>query len=220
METEPFSETFGPKAQRKKPRLDVGTFEELSKIGAAATERTEDLAEGLSGIIIIIHVLLSSLTKPVVDSQQVFVGDFKPVHADYIEPIFAKGTSRRIYGELYKVIDSSDVILHILDARDPLGTICESVLEYLKKEKAHKQVVLVINKCDLVPNWVTVSVCLCHVQFEMRVLSDRQDIYNTLPQDTLQSPSTRRRITPSERVLSYNSFGSFRSFTQIRSKSP
>jgi len=78
-------------------------------------------------------------------------------HADYIEPIYSKGTSRRIYGELYKVIDSSDVILHILDARDPIGTMCESVLEYIKKEKAHKQVVLVINKCDLVPNWVTVS---------------------------------------------------------------
>lgn len=80
-----------------------------------------------------------------------------PTHADYNEPIYAKGTSRRIYGELYKVIDSSDVILHILDARDPLGTMCESVLEYIKKEKSHKQVVLIINKCDLVPNWVTVS---------------------------------------------------------------
>jgi nuclear GTP-binding protein len=78
-----------------------------------------------------------------------------PVYADIIEPIYAKGTSRRIYGELYKVIDSSDVILHILDARDPLGTLCESVLEFIRKEKAHKQVVLVINKCDLVPNWVT-----------------------------------------------------------------
>lgn len=83
--------------------------------------------------------------------------DSAPTHADYNEPIYQKGTSRRIYGELYKVIDSSDVILHILDARDPLGTICESVLDYIKKEKAHKQVVLIINKCDLVPNWVTVS---------------------------------------------------------------
>ncbi|KAG8219342.1 NGP1NT-domain-containing protein [Butyriboletus roseoflavus] len=155
VETEPFSETFGPKAQRKKPRMDVGTFEELSKVGAAAAERTEDLAEVLSGITIVIHDEFFTLTKLLVDSQQVFAGDFPPMYADYIEPIFAKGTSRRIYGELYKVIDSSDVILHILDARDPLGTMCESVLEYLKKEKAHKQVVLVINKCDLVPNWVT-----------------------------------------------------------------
>ena len=82
---------------------------------------------------------------------------FAQTHADYIKPIYSKGTSRRIYGELYKVIDSSDVIFHILDARDPLGTMCDSVLEYIRKEKVHKQVVLVINKCDLVPNWVTVS---------------------------------------------------------------
>lgn len=76
----------------------------------------------------------------------------------YQEPIYQKGTSRRIYGELYKVIDSSDVVLHVLDARDPLGTLCKSVLDYMRKEKAHKQIVLIINKCDLVPNWVTVSI--------------------------------------------------------------
>lgn len=136
VETEPFSETFGPKAQRKKARIDVGTFEELSKLGTAAAEEAEQAANALE--------LAQSFEVPELQT-----------HADYIEPIFAKGTSRRIYGELYKVIDSSDVILHILDARDPLGTMCESVLEYMKKEKAHKQVVLVINKCDLVPNWVT-----------------------------------------------------------------
>ena len=64
-------------------------------------------------------------------------------YGDCIEPICAKGTSRRISGELYnlKVIDSWDVILHILDARDPLGTICDSVLDYIKKEKSHKQVI-------------------------------------------------------------------------------
>ena len=49
------------------------------------------------------------------------------------------------------------MIIHVIDARDPLGNLCESVLEFVRKEKAHKQVVLVINKCDLVPNWVTVS---------------------------------------------------------------
>ncbi|KAG6335457.1 hypothetical protein ID866_3631 [Astraeus odoratus] len=158
VETEPFSETFGPKAQRKRPRLDAGTFEELSKLGAAAIEEAEladNHGEGSSGEPTFCVLLLSSHKDSPGANQQSASADLQSNYADYIDPIFAKGTSRRIYGELYKVIDSSDVILHILDARDPLGTMCESVLQYLKKEKAHKHVVLVINKCDLVPNWVT-----------------------------------------------------------------
>ncbi|KAF7299124.1 Nucleolar GTP-binding protein 2 [Mycena indigotica] len=140
VEVEPFSETFGPKAQRKRPRIEANSFDELSKLGSAAAEKAEEAAmENGTGTV-------ERLASSVVEA---------PTHADYHEPIYAKGTSRRIYGELYKVIDSSDVILHVLDARDPLGTMCESVLEFIKKEKSHKQVVLVINKCDLVPNWVT-----------------------------------------------------------------
>ncbi|KAJ6520491.1 NUC091 domain-containing protein [Mycena sanguinolenta] len=140
VEVEPFSETFGPKAQRKRPRIEAGSFDELGKLGTAAEEQAAGVA--LENGTSTIERLASSIAEP-------------QTHADYHEPIYAKGTSRRIYGELYKVIDSSDVILHILDARDPLGTMCESVLEYVKKEKSHKQIVLVINKCDLVPNWVT-----------------------------------------------------------------
>ncbi|KAE9410213.1 NGP1NT-domain-containing protein [Gymnopus androsaceus JB14] len=139
VDTEPFSETFGPKAQRKRPRVEASDFEELGKLGAAAADEASEAATAAGHAI-------EPLASSIVEAQ---------THADYNEPIYAKGTSRRIYGELYKVIDSSDVILHILDARDPIGTLCESVLEYIKKEKAHKQVVLVINKCDLVPNWVT-----------------------------------------------------------------
>jgi nuclear GTP-binding protein len=36
--------------------------------------------------------------------------------------IFDKGLSRRIWEELYKVIDSSDVIINVLDGRNPNGT--------------------------------------------------------------------------------------------------
>ncbi|KAI0756463.1 NGP1NT-domain-containing protein [Daedaleopsis nitida] len=142
LETETFKDTFGPKSQRKKPRLNVGTFEELGKVSTAAAEEAESsTAQGGDGE-----------SGPMASTSA--ANDFQ-THADIIEPIYAKGTSRRIYGELYKVIDSSDVIIHVIDARDPMGTLCESVLEFVRKEKAHKQVVLVINKCDLVPNWVT-----------------------------------------------------------------
>ncbi|KZV99308.1 NGP1NT-domain-containing protein, partial [Exidia glandulosa HHB12029] len=135
VETEPFGDTFGPKAQRKRPRLDVSSFEDLGKLGTANEEVDAEVAAN--------HTSTAA------------EGNSFETHADYVEAIYHKGTSRRIYGELYKVIDSSDVVLHVLDARDPLGTLCDSVLDYMKKEKAHKQVVLLINKCDLVPNWVT-----------------------------------------------------------------
>ena len=69
--------------------------------------------------------------------------------------MFMKGQSRRIWSELYKVIDSSDVILHVLDSRDPMGTRCPNVLKYLREEKKHKNIVFILNKCDLVPVWVT-----------------------------------------------------------------
>lgn len=55
------------------------------------------------------------------------------------------------------MLDSSDVVIHVLDARDPMGTRCKPVVEFLKKEKAHKQLIYVLNKVDLVPTWVTVS---------------------------------------------------------------
>ena len=82
---------------------------------------------------------------------------YHPTTSGAREPIYAKGTSRRIWGELYKVLDSSDVVIHVLDARDPLGTRCKPVVEYIRKEKAHKHLVYVLNKVDLVPTWVTVS---------------------------------------------------------------
>lgn len=74
-----------------------------------------------------------------------------------LDYILQAGTSRRIWGELYKVIDSSDIILHVLDARDPLGTRCHSVENYLAKEKRSKKVIYILNKVDLVPGWAAVS---------------------------------------------------------------
>ena len=67
------------------------------------------------------------------------------------------GQSKRIWNELYKVIDSSDVIIHVLDARDPLGTRCRKIENFIRKEKPHKHLIFVLNKCDLIPPWATVS---------------------------------------------------------------
>jgi len=44
VETEPFSETFGPKAQRKKPRVEASSFEELCQISSAAVTEADEAA--------------------------------------------------------------------------------------------------------------------------------------------------------------------------------
>ncbi|GBM62530.1 Nucleolar GTP-binding protein 2 [Araneus ventricosus] len=54
-----------------------------------------------------------------------------------------------------EVIDSSDVVIQVLDARDPMGTRSKHIENFMKKEKPHKQLIFVLNKCDLVPTWVT-----------------------------------------------------------------
>lgn len=59
--------------------------------------------------------------------------------------------SRRAYlKELRKVVERADVILQVLDARDPMGTKSKSV-EDMVLANSKKKLVYVLNKADLVP---------------------------------------------------------------------
>lgn len=136
LETEKFDEVFGGKLSRKRPKLDSNTYSDYSSLLKNATERinTYDL-------------------NPSQDSNiEVLATGELEVRKD---DLFAKGQSKRIWGELYKVLDCSDVVLQIIDARNVPGTRCRHIENHLKKNAPHKQLVIVINKCDLVPSWVT-----------------------------------------------------------------
>lgn len=62
--------------------------------------------------------------------------------------------SRRAYlRELRKVVESADVLLLVLDARDPLGTRSTAV-EDMVLSNSRKKLVYVLNKADLVPREV------------------------------------------------------------------
>ena len=54
------------------------------------------------------------------------------------------------YRELKKVIEASDVLIQVLDARDPMG--CRSTEIEQEALAQGKKVVLLLNKIDLVPS--------------------------------------------------------------------
>ncbi|OMJ16662.1 Nucleolar GTP-binding protein 2 [Smittium culicis] len=132
LDTSSFNSTFGPKSSRKRPTLKVDSVSQLAQ--AVQDTHDEYVPEKDAN-------LLSNRITDYVDETK--------------DWYFGAGMSKRIWNELYKVIDSSDVVIHVLDARDPLGTRCIHVEKYLQKEAPHKHLIYVLNKVDLIPTWAT-----------------------------------------------------------------
>ena len=88
---ETFEETFGKKKLRKRPKIAAG---DLGELLVKAEEATSQYAEDKDSNI--------------------------RVECEYMEAakenIFMKGQSRRIWGELHKVVDSSDVLVQVRGA--------------------------------------------------------------------------------------------------------
>lgn len=137
LESESFDSIFGGKTQRKRPKLSFNSLDELAN---HATDKSESY-------------------DPSKDSNLFVTENYSGVTREWYEKA---GQSKRIWNELYKVIDSSDIVIHVLDSRNPNGTRCRDVEKYIRKEASHKHLIFVLNKCDLVPTWVTVSSFICH----------------------------------------------------------
>ncbi|KAF2140962.1 uncharacterized protein K452DRAFT_288354 [Aplosporella prunicola CBS 121167] len=147
VETSPFSDTFGPKAQRKRVKLGVSSIDDLA---GETVKSHDDYLDRLEQ-----QLLLSGNSGA--GAEEGGDGFEMGSTSTAREAIFSKGQSKRIWNELYKVIDSSDVIIHVLDARDPLGTRCRSVEKYIREEAPHKHLIFVLNKCDLVPTKIAAA---------------------------------------------------------------
>ncbi|KAG5551241.1 hypothetical protein RHGRI_009610 [Rhododendron griersonianum] len=136
LDTEPFKDAFGPKRKRKRPKLMASDYESLVKKADGSQDAFEQKY----------------------DASMSVEGNEGDGLRDLVRhTMFEKGQSKRIWGELYKVIDSSDVVVQVsvLDARDPQGTRCYHLEKHLKEHCTHKHMILLLNKCDLVPAWAT-----------------------------------------------------------------
>mmetsp|Transcript_18785 Transcript_18785/g.66358 ORF Transcript_18785/g.66358 Transcript_18785/m.66358 type:complete len:639 (-) Transcript_18785:101-2017(-) len=184
--TETFETTFGPKAQRKKPKVAATDMEALVAKAAASSREFEDKADGWVPGDDELDIAGAAAAMPgyaapdgpsgagagaastagagkgsVAPSTRSFLTpgrfglkyDDDGTRSEVKEKVLEKGQSRRIWGELYKVLDSSDVVVQVLDARDPMGTRSRHVEAHLKKNAKHKHLMFVLNKCDLVPSW-------------------------------------------------------------------
>eukprot|EP00817_Percolomonadidae_sp_ATCC50343_P005936 CAMPEP_0117427928 /NCGR_PEP_ID=MMETSP0758-20121206/7719_1 /TAXON_ID=63605 /ORGANISM="Percolomonas cosmopolitus, Strain AE-1 (ATCC 50343)" /LENGTH=343 /DNA_ID=CAMNT_0005213941 /DNA_START=255 /DNA_END=1282 /DNA_ORIENTATION=+ len=58
------------------------------------------------------------------------------------------------YKEFRKVVEQADVILEVLDARDPEGCRARNIEQHIQSTNPDKRIVLVVNKIDLVPREV------------------------------------------------------------------
>ena len=118
--------------------------EEKQKQRDAARERKrQELAKGgLQGLV-------SAAENKQVGHEEVKV----PAVHEKIKNALAKeeNSLKAYYKEFKKVLDAADVILEVVDARDPLGTRCKQVEEAVQSAKERKRLVIVLNKADLVP---------------------------------------------------------------------
>jgi nuclear GTP-binding protein len=86
------------------------------------------------------------------------------------------GSRKAFMREFRRVVDSSDVILEVLDARDPIGCRCfDAERAVMAAGGGSKRVVLVLNKVDLVPREV-VEKWLTYLRNEFPTVAFRASI--------------------------------------------
>ncbi|KAL4885526.1 NUC091 domain-containing protein [Aspergillus karnatakaensis] len=174
IETSPFSDTFGPKAQRKRVKLGVSSLEDLAgetiKMHDTYVEKTDQARHDDGTVVVDGDDVVADLALGTLPTSR--------------EAVFLKGQSKRIWNELYKVIDSSDVVIHVIDARDPEGTRCRGIEKYIREEAPHKHLIFVLNKTDLIPTGVAAA-WVRHLSKDYPTLAFHASINNSFGKGSL-----------------------------------
>ncbi|KAJ8370508.1 hypothetical protein SKAU_G00105360 [Synaphobranchus kaupii] len=107
--------------------------------------------------------------------------------------------------ELNKVISASNVIVEVLDARDPLGCRCPELEEAVLKSEGNKKLLFVLNKIDLVPK-NNVERWLRYLQREFPAVAFKASTY--VQDKTVQEKKRRATRGAVDQSTGVASFGS------------
>jgi len=123
VEQRPFADTFGPKAQRKRVKLDISSIEDLAGQSVKSYDTFLERQEQ--------ELLLSgALGQETAGSGTLTTA---------VEPIFTKGQSKRIWNELYKVrlVSVRHGDLHLISARSSIHQTSSFTSSMPETPKAH-----------------------------------------------------------------------------------
>jgi nuclear GTP-binding protein len=174
LEQEPFLHAFGSKSRRKRVKLDQYLIartdeqkEEKEAVKGGKAEVVVEISEEADAYSKLLQVATTSHeTYETRNNMEGIVpwgrdSNLEPTSGENVDwrhekkdDLFLKGQSKRIWGEFFKVVDCSDVVLHVIDARNVPGTRCTMIERHIRDNAPHKHLVYILNKIDLVPNWV------------------------------------------------------------------
>lgn len=182
LEQEPFERVFGKKCSRKRVKLNQLMVGRTSNSPEHHNEGNNTLVKSLpiqkmevtslsldndydAYKALLTSAMTSSKTYDAVNTRDDIAlwgrdSNIQPTTGEGVDwrfsptsDIFLKGQSKRIWGEFFKVIDCSDVILHVIDARNVPGTRCTMIERHVTSHANHKHLIFVLNKIDLIPKW-------------------------------------------------------------------
>ncbi|KAL3850054.1 hypothetical protein ACJIZ3_011936 [Penstemon smallii] len=130
--------------KRKLGMLDDENMEEQSSVGEERVTDDSIGTTGNRGMQQTNHCLLVWRSSFVISGVLLLL-----IGVKMFPKFVADHSERAFYKELVKVIDASDVILEVLDARDPLGTRCADMEKMVMRSGADKHLVLLLNKIGM-----------------------------------------------------------------------
>ncbi|XP_055374978.1 guanine nucleotide-binding protein-like 3 homolog [Condylostylus longicornis] len=95
--------------------------------------------------------LKKRVSDQIKSENQMDIEDQKTSHFDEIKQAIKDNTCKVFNKEFRKVVSQADILLEILDARDPLGTRCNEIEKIINESPEQKPIIVVLNKADLVP---------------------------------------------------------------------